>query len=159
MRSKTCPFGRMGPEKGSDFRRRRWWFEASRGKTLAFKKHCECFLRFGDFPRGQVISVQKDTSFCVCAVKPTKVLVLLLLILGLYAFVQRDGTSAPTQAALLVAVSGSQATEWEDPKCSKFTLQTSKEKKWEAPSVACGLPPTSFSEKMLTLQKYRMPWA
>ena len=53
-------------------------FRALRSKTLTSvqKTHCDQFLRFKDFPRGQGLRLgplrSKNAAFCVCVLKPTK---------------------------------------------------------------------------------------
>ena len=45
-------------------------------KRCVQKTHCDHFLRFKDFPRGQGLRLgplrSKNAAFCVCVLKPTK---------------------------------------------------------------------------------------
>ena len=74
QRSKTQSFGGRLPNGKPQVRLR---FRELRGKTLAFQnRHCNYFLRFKGFPRGQGLRSgplrSKNAAFCICVLKPTK---------------------------------------------------------------------------------------
>ena len=79
LRSKTRCFktrvlGRRLPNGKPQERLR---FRALRSKNASVQKtHCDQFLRFKDFPRGQGLRLgplrSKNAAFCFCVLKPTK---------------------------------------------------------------------------------------